>query len=77
MENLLGKCESNNYNFQSSTEEISGPKINKYNAISNFASNNNAIPIPINIGMISIASIVMISSIPSSPSKSIFNMSPI
>ena len=41
MENLLGKCESNNYNFQSSTEEISGPKFNKYNTISNFTSSNN------------------------------------
>ena len=41
MENLLGKCESNKYNIQSSTEDISGPKFNKYNAISNFASNNN------------------------------------
>ena len=41
MENLLSKCESNNYKFQSSTEEISGPKFNKYNTISNLTSNNN------------------------------------
>ena len=38
---MLRKCESNKYNIQSSTEEISGQKFNKYNTISNFTSSNN------------------------------------